>query len=307
MQTIKNNPTDHPDLLFLTSLTAPEFMRLLSVFAPLCRNYFQYHDLEGHPRCLPTFNDDARCSLPGSKQKLRFILVYLKENPRQHYQGVLFGMQQSRVSKWIKLLLPLLEKALAQLNVLPQRFGNALYAFLQTFTRYVLLMDATERRIPRSVDNERQKHEYSHRGSGGKKKTHTVKNNIIVDQQSQILFLSSTYPGSVHDKTLADEAGHRYPDETVLIGDLGYQGYDSSNISLIRPHKKPKNGELTQQQKQENTEISRIRVPVEHVMAGIKRLNIIKEKIRLRIQYVRDLVMLIACGLHNLRTDARTA
>jgi len=307
MQTIKNNPTDHPDLLFLTSLTAPEFMRLLSVFAPLCRNYFQYHDLEGHPRCLPTFKDDARCSLPGSKQKLLFILVYLKENPRQHYQGVLFGMQQSRVSKWIKLLLPLLEKALAQLNVLPQRFGNALYAFLQTFTRYVLLMDATERRIPRSVDNERQKHEYSHRGSGGKKKTHTVKNNIIVDQQSQILFLSSTYPGSVHDKTLADEAGHRYPDETVLIGDLGYQGYDSSNISLIRPHKKPKNGELTQQQKQENTEISRIRVPVEHVMAGIKRLNIIKEKIRLRIQYVRDLVMLIACGLHNLRTDARTA
>lgn len=194
----------------------------------------------------------------------------------------------------------MLEKALQQLEVLPKRFGYALYAFLQTFTRYVLFMDATERRIPRSVDYERQKHEYS-----GKKKTHTVKNNLIVDQQSQVLFLSSTYPGSVHDKKLADEAGHHYPDETVLIEDLGYQGYEPENISVLIPHKKPKNGELTQQQKQDNTDLSQIRVPVEHVMAGVKRLNIVKEKIRLHIQNVRDQVMLVACGLHNLRTAAR--
>ncbi len=302
MQTIKNSPTDHPNLLSLTSLHPAEFMRLLSVFDPLCRHYFQHHDLEGKPRRIPKFKDDERCSLPGSKQKLLFILIYMKENPRQHYQGLLFGMQQSRVSKWVKLLLPLLEKALKQLEVLPKRFGYALYTFLQTFTRYVLLMDATERRIPRSVNYERQKHEYS-----GKKKTHTVKNNLIVDQQSQVLFLSSTYPGSVHDKKLADEAGHRYQDETVLIEDLGYQGYEPENISAVIPHKKPKNGELTQQQKQDNTEISRIRVPVEHVMAGVKRVNIVKEKIRLRIQNVRDQVMLIACGLHNLRTATRTS
>lgn len=55
------------------------------------------------------------------------------------------------------------------------------------------------------------------------------------------------------------------------------------------------------------TDLSRIRVPVEHVMAGVKRLNIVKEKIRLRFQDVRDQVMLVACGLHNLRTAARTA
>ncbi len=276
-------------------------MRLLAVFDPLCRDYFQHHDLEGNLRRVPKFKDDARCSLPGSAKKLLFILVYMKENPRQHLQGQLFGMQQPRVSKWIKVLLPLLKKALKKLKVLPKRFGDALYAFLQTFTRYVLLMDATERRIPRSVEYGRQKHEYS-----GKKKTHTVKNNLIVDQQNQILFLSSTYPGSVHDKKLADEAGHCYPNETVLIEDLGYQGYELDNISVLIPHKKPKNGELTQQQKQENTDLSRIRVPVEHVIGGVKRINIVKEKIRLRFKEVRDQVMLIACGLHNLRTAART-
>ncbi|WP_277483283.1 transposase [Catalinimonas alkaloidigena] len=302
MQTNKNNLTDHPNLLQLTSLHPAEFMDLLSVFAPLCRNYFQHYDLEGNPRRIPKFKDDTRCSLPGSGQKLLFILIYMKENPRQHFHGQLFRVQQPRVSKWIKVLLPLLERALGQLKVLPKRFGSALYAFLQTFTRYVLLMDATERPIPRSVDYERQKHEYS-----GKKKAHTVTNNLIVDQQDQILFLSSTYPGSVHDKRLADEAGHCYPDNTVLIKDLGYQGYDLENISVLMPHKKTKNGELTQQQKQENTDISRIRVPVEHVMAGVKRLNIVREKVRLRFKDARDQVILIACGLHNMRTAARTS
>lgn len=150
-------------------------------------------------------------------------------------------MQQSRVSKWVKILLPLLEKALKQLAVLPKRLGYSLYAFLRTFTRYVLLMDATKRRIPRSVDYERQKHEYS-----GKKKSHTVKNNLIVDQQNQVLFLSCTYPGSVHGKKLANEAGHCYPHQTVLIEDLGNQGYDLNNISVLIPHKKPKNSELAQ-------------------------------------------------------------
>ena len=302
MQTSKNNPTDHPNLLALTSLHPAEFMRLLSVFDPFCRRYFRYHDLEGHPRRIPKFQDDARCSLPGSGQKLFFILTYLKENPRQHYHGQLFGMQQPRVSKWIKVLLPLLEEALQRLKAAPKRFGYALYAFLQTFTRYVLLMDATERRIPRSVNYERQKHDYS-----GKKKTHTVKNNLMVDQQGQVLFLSSTYPGSIHDKTLADEAGHDYPDETVLIADLGYQGYEPAHVSVLMPHKKPKNGELTEQQKQENTDLSQIRVPIEHVMAGVKRLNVVKEKIRLRIEKVRDRVMLVACGLHNFRTAIRSS
>ena len=144
-------------------------MKVLAVFDPLCRNYFQYHDraanrLEGNPRRVPNFKDDARCSLAGSAEKLLLILVYMKENPRQHYQGQLFGMQQPRVSKWVKLLLPLLGKTLKQLKVLPKRFGYALYAFRQTFTRYGLLMDATarrpgERRIPRSVHYERQRHE----------------------------------------------------------------------------------------------------------------------------------------------------
>lgn len=300
MQLIKNKQTNGSQLVALTSLTAEELMALLSVFGPLCEQYFQHHNLEGNPRKMVKYKEDARCSLPGSVAKLDFILMYMKENPRQHYHGVLFSMQQPRVSKWVKVLLPLLEKALAKLKVLPRRFAYALYAFLKSFTRYVLLIDATERDIPRSTANERQRYEYS-----GKKKSHTVKNHLIVDQDNCILFLSATYAGSIHDKKMADDALHEFPAHTVLVADLAYQGYEQETIMVLLPKKKAKNRQLTEQEKEQNRQISQIRVPVEHVMGGVKRLNIVKEKIRLHLQDVRDRVMLIACGLHNLRTAFR--
>jgi hypothetical protein len=40
-------------------------------------------------------------------------------------------------------------------------------------------------------------------------------------------------------------------------------------------------------------------------MAGIKRLKIVKEKIRLKNEHVRDKVKLIATALHNLRVNYR--
>ena len=59
--------------------------------------------------------------------------------------------------------------------------------------------DGTERRIQRPKDATQQKSYYS-----GKKKSHTVKNVVLVDQQLTIQFLSQTHAGSVHDKRIAD-------------------------------------------------------------------------------------------------------
>ena len=48
-----------------------------------------------------------------------------------------------------------------------------------------------------------------------------------------------------------------------------------------------------------------MRVVVEHVMAGVKRCRIVKDVLRLTQDGVADLVMEIACGLHNLRVSCR--
>ena len=69
--------------------------------------------------------------------------------------------------------------------------------------------------------------------------------------------------------------------------------------------KKTKNKELSVAERTLNRIISGVRVVVEHVIAGVKRCRIVKEGLRLTTPGVSDVVMEIACGLHNLRVACR--
>jgi hypothetical protein len=51
--------------------------------------------------------------------------------------------------------------------------------------------------------------------------------------------------------------------------------------------------------------VSSARVIVENVIAGVKRCRIVKDVFRLTKEGMADLVMEIACGLHNLRVSCR--
>jgi hypothetical protein len=63
--------------------------------------------------------------------------------------------------------------------------------------------------------------------------------------------------------------------------------------------------ELTVIDKFLNRLISRVRIVVENVICGIKRCRIVKDQLRLTKENISDLVMEIACGLHNLRVTFR--
>ena len=63
--------------------------------------------------------------------------------------------------------------------------------------------------------------------------------------------------------------------------------------------------ELTQIDKFINKIISSVRIVVENVISGIKRCRIVKDKLRLTKEDISDVVMEIACGLHNLRVTFR--
>ena len=54
-----------------------------------------------------------------------------------------------------------------------------------------------------------------------------------------------------------------------------------------------------------NRLISRVRIVVENVICGIKRCRIVKDTLRLTKENISDVVMEIACGLHNLRVSFR--
>ncbi len=50
---------------------------------------------------------------------------------------------------------------------------------------------------------------------------------------------------------------------------------------------------------------SSVRIVVEHVIAGVKRCRIVRDLLRLTTEGISDMVMEIACSLHNLRITCR--
>ena len=50
---------------------------------------------------------------------------------------------------------------------------------------------------------------------------------------------------------------------------------------------------------------SSVRIVVENVIAGVKRCRIVKDLLRLTKDGISDMVIEIACGLHNLRVTCR--
>jgi hypothetical protein len=128
-----------------------------------------------------------------------------------------------------------------------------------------------------------------------------LKNLLVSQQQNRILYLSATVAGSIHDKALAEEMELTFLPEQCLLLDLGFMGYEPEGTQTLLPVKKPYPRELSAMDKLYNRLLASVRVKVEHVMAGVKRIRLVKDKFRLQGEQTRDAVMLIACGLHNLR------
>jgi hypothetical protein len=116
----------------MTGLTSQEFSALLPHFEQAFLAYMQEHTIDGQPRTSRRYSTYETSPLPMMADKLLFILTYLKQNPIQEVQGQLFGMSQSNANKWIHLLHPVLNRALAQQDLLPARTAGELTALLAT-------------------------------------------------------------------------------------------------------------------------------------------------------------------------------
>ncbi|MBU0492479.1 MAG: transposase [Chloroflexi bacterium] len=237
------------------------------------------------------------------EDKLLFILYYFKCYPLQEVLGAEFGLSQPRACEWVHLLAPVLKATLATLNVLPEREAARLAVKLSASGETKFGIDGVERRIQRPRNVTKQIEYYS-----GKKRTHTVKNNVVVTLKSrQVQYLSRTHEGKKHDKKICDEEQPTFPPGCSLYQDTGFQGYAPAGVTTWQPKKKPRGQALSAQDKRRNQRISRVRIIVEHVLAGVKRCRIVKDVLRNTTEGFADRVMEIACGLHNFRTARRRA
>jgi hypothetical protein len=67
------------------------------------------------------------------------------------------------------------------------------------------------------------------------------------------------------------------------------------------PTKKPRGAELTLEQHLANQVLHQRRLRIEHVNSSVKRCRMVKDRMRLWKQGVRDLVMELCCALHHFR------
>jgi Helix-turn-helix of DDE superfamily endonuclease len=116
----------------MTGLTEAGFTALLPHFEQAFVVYMPERTIDGQPRTSRRYTTYDTCPLPTAADKLLFILTFLKQNPIQQVQGQLFGMSQSNADKWMHLLHPVLNPALADQELLPARTADDLAAMLTT-------------------------------------------------------------------------------------------------------------------------------------------------------------------------------
>ncbi len=223
------------EFLVATGLTDEEFQILLPTF----EKCYQLSS-KPKPKALKKKKQRAKgggrkAKLPDISDKLLFVLIYQKTAQLQTMHGLQFGLSQPQTNYWIHRLLPVLQKTLRDLAMKPERTGQLVSQLIEAQEGGAnLSLDATERELQRPVNAEKQRDKYS-----GKKKTHTDKNLLLVNENTRrVVYLSKTVDGKKHDKKLADESQISSPENASLTQDTGFQGYQPKTVVVQQPKKR---------------------------------------------------------------------
>lgn len=257
----------------------------------------EFHKLERQAYPVWQQQEQERLSRPnrqraiggGRKYELEFraqlllTLVWLRLYLNTEALGYFFGVNKSTVSRNTR-------RVLAALRIVgegtlgwpepPQRGqGKNVAQALAEYPDLFALVDATEQAVRRSSDDQTQRQHYS-----GKKKRHTRKTQLIVNEHGQIRHLSASTPGSVHDLKhfRGSGAGEQIPQQTTVGGDAGYDGLgdDLPDHSVITSFKARRNHPLTQEQKLLNQEFSRLRIIIENIICQLKHFLVLAYQFR---------------------------
>ena len=289
-----NNPRS---MKAATGLTSREFDNLSSL---VCDAWYRHElshkfTLSGDERSRK-FGGGRRSKLNTADNKLFFIIFRFKVYPTLDIMARIFGISQPQAHYWTKRLTPVLELVMKKKCLLPARQLTTMEEVIAIVPDIYFIIDDTERPICRPTNGMRKKACYS-----GRKKRYAVK-NIIAVQNRNVVLLGKTCLGSHHDKKCIDNEHWSFPTSSTILADSGFEGY--KNTGVVITHKKKRKG-FTKLDKRNNRALSKKRIVVEHVISGIKRSRIASDILRVRTPQLSDKIMLIACGLHNFRTQSR--
>ena len=272
----------------LTGHTPEQFAGLLAEFEPA---HQQRRDTaattrrKGQPR--------QRAVGAGSKYRhdrrtrLLMTLFWARVYPSLEVVGFFFSLDKTNVHDTINDLLATLDTLADFPFERPSHERKKLHsaaAVMDAFPEVRLVIDAKEQRVQRpksSKEDDRQKPYYS-----GKKKCHTLKNEIAVQPDGTIGAISASVPGgAVHDLTLLRSTGlvgRLDPESEAAMVDKGYDGIrkDYPAHTIYQPFKARRNHPLTPEQKAYNRHLSSYRIVVEHTNAQLNQFQVLAQVYR---------------------------
>ena len=258
--------------LRITGITVKEFEIILKRAEPIWAKEVEgIKIVSGRPYGLKTLENHMLC-----------LLIYYRTYMTQEFLGFLFGVDNSCISRSMprvaKVLAPVL-KIQKNRQIKEQEAKD-------------IIIDCTEHPIERPKKG--QKKYYS-----GKKKRHTLKTEIQITGEGEIIHVSNPHPGREHDMKVRQQGPPLHPNATAYV-DSGYQGLHQDHDTVEYPYKKSKNKPLTFEEKLYNQCLSRFRVKVEHKIRELKTFRILKEQYRNHRKGFGIAVNIVA-GIVNLK------
>lgn len=218
------------------------------------------------------------------KDRFIMLLVYYRLYITYTLTGFLFNLDQSNICRDIQKIEPLIRNCLP----IPQKIYK-LTKRLKTpdevekyFPGFLSFIDATEQQIPRPTDNKRKKEYYS-----GKKKKHTIKTQLMVNNHEIIINKTSKKKGKRHDYDIYKNNHPLTPKQVVNVFDLGYLGVEKDfpqQLSALPYRKKRNQQRLSQEEKETNKSHSKRRIVIEHTICRLKKYRIMSEVFRNKLR-----------------------
>ena len=204
-------------------------------------------------------------------EQIVLMLVYLRHNLSFQLLGLVFQVSESTAHNiftyWQKLFEGELPPSLLE-QVKKSQDEETIV--LEQLRDYELIVDSAEQPIERPSDYQEQKKYYS-----GKQKRHTLKSQFIVLPKAEdIVDVVIGQPGPTSDIRICRQTLSKFDSQQTFSGDKAYLGENQ----ITTPSKKPKNGELTESQKEENKALSSNRIFVEHLIRVVKVFKVVSRR-----------------------------
>jgi hypothetical protein len=258
-------------LIRLTGVKVEEFREIVAIVRLEWDKLQSQKKVSGRNSHLKTLEDEVL-----------LVLIYYRFYVTHEFLGYLFNLDNSNICRHLQKVEPLLAKNL----------GIKKDRSLSSKDLSKIIVDVTEINTQRPKKNQRKYY-------SGKKKRHTQKIEVQINEKGKIIGVSKSYPGRKHDFAIR-KSEKPMPRDAIILADSGYQGLQKKNKNAILPHKRRRKIPLSAEEKAHNRDLPFKRVLIENVFAKLKKFKILssvyrnfKKKLHMRFNVI--------AGIHNLK------